>query len=161
MAVKGNGLVRRVVTPGFSAAAAIVFALVFCGAARAETLVIDVQGVTASDPGKKEQNIPASLNACKAVLKDSMFGTFKDAGKQTVKIAAGGKSNASVGNYGVEIFVKAGGTDKCRMEVTIKEAGKAIGDPICLALTKGHPRMVAQVGSKDAPTILIFTHKDE
>jgi len=158
--VKGSGLVRRVGSPGISAAL-ILFALAFSAAARAETIVVDVQGVSASDPGKKEQNVPASLSACKSVLKDSMFGTFKDAGKQSVKIPAGNKSNASIGNYGVEILAKAGGNEKCRVEVTIKQDGKAIGDPICLALTKGHPRMVAQVGAANAPTILIFTLKEE
>lgn len=145
----------------FSAIILVLFAFVFSGAARAESVSVDVQGVTASDPGKKDQAIPASLNAVKGVLKDSMFGTFKDAGRQSVKIAAGKSANASVGHYGVEILVKSGGGDKCRVEVTIKEAGKAIGDPICLPLTRGHPRMVAQVGPKDAPTILIFTLKDE
>lgn len=140
--------------------AAFFAVLLLSGAARAESISVEVQGVSASDAGKKVQTIPASLSAYKSVLSECMFGTFKDAGKQSVKIAAGEKSNASVGSYGVEVFFKGGG-GKCRMEVTIKEAGKAIGDPICLSLTKGHPRMVAQVGAKDSPTILIFTAKDE
>jgi hypothetical protein len=151
--------VRRASKIRLSTAACLLLGALFvCGAVRAEN--IEIQGVAAADAGKKEQTIPASLNSLKNILKDSMFGTFKDAGKQTIKVAPGGKSNATIGNYGVEVLLKSGG-EKCRLEVTIKDGGKAIGDPICLPLAKGHPRMVAQVGSKEAPTILIFTLKDE
>ncbi len=148
---------RRADLNRFSVAAALILsAWLLAGSARAEAASIDVQGVSASDAGKKEQSIPAALNAYKSILKDSMFGTFKDAGKQNIKVQAGGKGNATIGSYGVEVVLKGGG-EKCKLEVTIKDGGKPIGDPICLALSKGHPRMVAQVGSKDSPTILIFT----
>jgi hypothetical protein len=128
---------------------------------RAESVTIEVQGVAASDAGKKEQNIPSSLTAFKNVLKDSVYGTFKDAGHQKLKIKSGGNDAAAIGNYGVDVTLVKVMSGKARVEVTIKDGGNPIGKPISTTLTKGQPIMVSQLGSKDAPTILIFTLKDD
>jgi len=138
----------------------VAAALLFSAAANAESVTVEVQGVTASDPGKKEIAIPASIDHLKVALKDTVFGTFKDSGKQSITATTGVISTARAGIYDVDITLKAAASGKCRMDVTIKNGGKPIGDPICIGFTKGQPKMVAQVGNREAPTLVIFTIKE-
>jgi len=125
-----------------------------CGA---ESATIEVQGVAASEPGKKEQSIPASLAQYKTVLKGTVFGTFSDAGSKTVKLAGGGKDHAAVGAYTVDVALLQAKGGKAKVEVTIKQGAKPIAKPV-LTLSSGEPVMV-EVGVKNSPTLLIFSLK--
>ena len=134
----------------------LLLAVLGAGSVRAESASVDVHGVNASEPGKKDKNIPASLNAYRAVLQTTTFGTFKDAGGQSVKAAAGGQGSASVAGYSVEIAVTKASGGKAKVDVTIKQGGKAIANPVTYNLSKGEP-ISMQVGDGNAPTIFIFT----
>ncbi len=138
----------------------ILAALAWCAPVHAESASVDVQGVSASDAGSKKQVIPESLARYKKILSDTLFGQFKDAGRHEVTLTSGGKSSASIGAYDLDIQLRSCTAGKCRVEVTIKDGGKAIGQPLSVLLSKGDPRMVAQVGAKDAPTIIFFTLKE-
>jgi hypothetical protein len=130
-----------------------------CAAAHAATAVCEVQGVKASDSGKKDGEVPASLDRYKKMLQDMMFGKYEDLGRQSVKGAAGGSGNATFGAYTIEVSIKTVEGDKATVAVTIKEGGNAIGDPTAYTLTKGKPRTM-QVGKAEAPTIVILTLED-
>jgi hypothetical protein len=139
---------------------ALILPAILSGAVHAQSVSVEIQGVTASDAGKKEQNVAESLARFKNVLKDTVFGTFKDAGSASVKPAAGGKDSATIAGYGVDVALIKTWGNKAKVEVTLKHGGKPIGQPISTALTKGEPIMISQLGAKDAPTILIFTYKE-
>lgn len=127
--------------------------------ARAESAAVEIQGVAASDPGKKEQTIPASLAQYRAILKASVFSTFADVGSKTVSSAVGKKSSATVGGYGVDVLLVKADGGKGKIEVTINKAdGKPIAEPTTRTVTRGQPFSM-EVGSPKAPTILIFTLK--
>lgn len=142
------------------ATGALVSLLCAASAARAQSATVEIQGVAASDPGQKEQTIPASLARYKAVLKGTVFAAFRDAGSSTVKAAAGAKGSAVVAGYGVDVALIKTAAGKAKVEVTIKQGGKAIAQPLACSLSQGEPIMLSQLGAKDAPTILIFTLKD-
>ncbi|MCY3021100.1 MAG: hypothetical protein NTW87_18965 [Planctomycetota bacterium] len=127
---------------------------------RAESAAIEVQGVGATDAGKKEQTIPASLAQYKHLLKETLFGTFTDVGHQAVKPAAGGKDSAAIAGFTVEVTLVGVAGAKAKVQITIKQGGKPIGDPLASTLSKGEPLMISKVGSRDAQTILILTLKD-
>jgi hypothetical protein len=129
----------------------------WAGAAGAAT--IEVQGVAASDPGKKVQTVPPSLAAYQQVLRGTLYGTFADAGRQSVTVTAGGKGSAAIGEYEVEIALASAAGGKAKVEITIKRGGKPIGQPLGRTLARGDPLMVSQCGSKEAPTILIIVLK--
>ncbi|HEY3322438.1 MAG TPA: hypothetical protein VGP72_18390 [Planctomycetota bacterium] len=139
---------------------ALVSAALLTATVRAESATVDVQGVSASDSGKKTQQIPDSLQACKKILQSTVFGTFKDAGKHTLTMPQGGKKTVTIAGYEIEVGMRAATAAKCRVELTIKDGGKPIGQPVSYTLSKGDPKMVAQFGDKDKPTILICTLKD-
>jgi len=138
-------------------AAFCVLLLAGLGAACAEPVTVEVQGVAASDPGKKEQVIPASLAQFKSVLKGTVFGTFSDAGCKTVKPASGGKDQAVVGAYTVEVALLQVRGGKAKVEVTIKQGANPIAKQV-LNLSRGEPFML-EVGAKNSPTLLIFSLK--
>jgi hypothetical protein len=121
---------------------------------------IEVQAVAASDAGKeKELNLPAALDSHKNVLKHSGFKTFKDAGRQSVKINEGEKGTVRVGAYTLEFGVTKVDDGKCKVALTVKDGDKAIGAPAAATLAIGKP-MQMQVGSADAPTILIINLRE-
>lgn len=126
-------------------------------AAYAETATIEIQAVSASDPGAKQQSIPASLSRYKAVLQGTLYSNFTDLGSGTVKPACGGKDSTSVIRYTIDVTLARSVGGKAKVEVTIKHGAKAIAQTIW-NLAPGEPVMM-QVGQKDAPTILIFTLK--
>lgn len=126
--------------------------LLFSSALFAAT--IEVEGVAASDPGRKNQSIPDSLAKYRAILGSTTFGSFKNIATQTVR--SGG--SATIDKYTVDVaVVRVEG--KAKVEITVKEGGNAIASPLRRALTPGKSFSM-QVGSKDAPTIFIFTILD-
>jgi len=140
--------------------AVLILPAILSGSVHAQAVNVEIQGVAASDPGKKDQNVAPSLGRFKDVLKDTVFGTFKDAGSAKVKPATGGKDSATIAGYGVDVALIKTWGKKAKVEVTIKHGGKPIGQPISTALTQGEPIMISQLGAKDAPTILIFTYRE-
>jgi hypothetical protein len=131
-------------------------ALLFAPGAFAASVTLEVQAVSASDAGKdKELKVPEALDSYKALLKQSGFKTFKDAGKQSVKASEGEKSSAKVGGYSVDLNVTKIEGGKCKVAVTIKEGEKAITSPAVGTVSRDYPMRI-QVGHADAPTILII-----
>ena len=127
---------------------------------RAEDVTVNVQCVAASDPGKQKA-IPASLKAYETQLKDAgPFATFTDAGKDTVKAAAGGNGSVTLSGYAVDVSVLSK-TDKghAKVQITIKENGKPIATPVKFDLSS-RPMMM-KAGDPNAPKIFLFTIKDE
>jgi hypothetical protein len=126
----------------------------------AEDAVVNVQAVAASDPGKKV-TVPASLKSYESQLKEGPFGTFTDAGHDSVKAGAGANGTVTLAGFAVEISV-TGKAEKGRakVQITIKENGKPIGAPMKTELTSGHPMMM-KAGDPQAPKIFFFTLKDE
>jgi len=141
-------------------AAAFAALLLIAAATHAQTASVEIQGVSAADAGKKNQTFAPSIAHLKGVLKETVFGTFTDAGKQDITVTAGAKASSRVKQYELDVTLKDAKPGKCRLELTIKDGGKPIGDPICVPVTKGQPKMVAQVGNREQPLILIFTLKD-
>jgi len=149
----------RVYCPVLSA----VVVLAFCAAlpaAYAGSATVEIQGVSAADPGKQPQTVPTTLARYKAVLKGTVYGTFADAGSAIVKPALGGKDSAAIGAYGVDVALSKIAGQRAKVEVTIKQGGKPIGQPIGCMLSPGEPVMVSQLGDKQKPTILLFTLKE-
>lgn len=141
------------------AVVAVLAAICAWSAPCAETAAIEVQGVGASDPGKKDPVVPATLAKCKALLlKRTVFGTFTDVGSKTLRLAAGAKESAAVGGYEVELALVSVGSGKAKADVTIKQGGKPIGTQPGRVLSEGEP-ITVEVGSSKAPTILIITLK--
>ena len=135
--------------------------LAFCCAigAASESATVEIQGITATDAGKKPVSIPASLTRFKDILNSTPYGTFADIGLKQVKLAGGEKSSAAVGKYTVE-FTEAKiihGT-KLRATVTLKEDGKPLGTPLRYWLAKDRPQII-EAGSKDAKTIFVVMLK--
>ena len=147
-----SGLACKVSYPAFC-----ILLLAGFGAACAESVTVEVQGVAASDPGKKDQVIPASLAQFKSVLKGTLFGTFSDAGCKTIKPVSGGKDQAVVGAYTVEVALLQVRGGKAKVEVTIKQGANPIAKQV-LNLSRGEPFML-EVGAKNSPTLLIFSLK--
>ncbi len=141
---------------GFVRTAGLLLMFFTAGAARAESATINVHGANASDPGAKTKNIPASLNAYKSVLQATTYGTFVDAGGQSVSAAKGATASGSTGGYSVEITVNSASGGKAKVDVTVKKGGKAINNPAACNLTKGEP-ISMQFGDGNAPTIIILT----
>ncbi len=135
-------------------------ALFASGSVSAEDVTVSVQAVAASNPGAK-QSIPASLKAYEAQLKDAgPFGTFTDAGKDAVKAAAGASGSVSLSGYAVEVTVLSKAEKgRAKVQITIKENGKAIGSPLKTELSS-RPFMT-KAGDPNAPKIFLFTIKDE
>jgi len=126
-----------------------------CAAACAETVKLEIQGVNASDPGKKPAQIPESLAKYNELLSKTTFGTFKDAGRSEVKVTAADKGSTKIGAYTIEVALVKAGKEKARVTLTIKEGAKDVAQPTYL-LAKGTPTRL-EVGKEDAPTILILT----
>ena len=124
---------------------------------RAES--VEVQAVTATDPGKPVV-IPASLKRFETQLKEEPFGTFADSGHDTVTANAGGAGAANVGGYAVEVAVQSKAENgKLKVQVTIKQGGKALGQPWKTELVAGRP-MRMKAGEAKAPVIFFFTFKE-
>jgi hypothetical protein len=120
---------------------------------------IEVQGVSASNPGDKDKTIPATLEAFKPVLKSMPFKTFKDLGHNSVTAAAGGKGSANIAGYNVEVSVTKSEKGKSTVSITVTENGKAIGEPTTYELAAGQARQM-KIGDANAPKILFFTLKE-
>ena len=119
---------------------------------------VDVQTVSASNPGKTA-SIPASLKKYEQELKDEPFSTFTDSGHDSVTAAAGGAAGTcTVAGYAVEVTVmeKSDGA-KVKVQITIKQGGKAVGQPWKTELKDAHPLRV-KVGEPKAPVIFFFTY---
>jgi hypothetical protein len=144
----------------FRIAVVVILAAIWAWAAPcAETAAIDVQAVSASDPGKKDPAVPATLAKYKALLlKRTVFGTFVDAGCKTLRLAAGAKDTATAGGYDVELTLVSVAGAKTKVDIAIKQGGKPIGIQPGRALSEGEP-ITVEVGSSKAPTILIIALK--
>lgn len=125
-----------------------------------EAATVEVQGVSAANPSSdKDKSIPETLEAYKAALQGMPFKNFKDLGHDSVKAEkAGSKGSAAVGGYSVEIAVTKVEKGKSSVNITVKEDGKAIGEPTSVDLVAGQAKMM-KVGAADAPKILFFTLK--
>jgi hypothetical protein len=131
--------------------------LAFPCAARAESAKIEVQGVSASEPGKKPVSIPESLAKYKELLEKTTYGTFRDAGHDKVKAAAGAKDSATIGTYTVEVEVtKIVRGEKVKVTVTISEGKKPVGQPLSYMLAKDRTPVTIEVGGKEKDTATIF-----
>jgi len=136
----------------------LLLCLLLTGSARAESATIEIQGVSASDPGKKNPAVPATLDAYKAELLNTTFGSFKDAGHQSVTAATGAKGSATLDKYTIEMALTRKEGRK-KIEITIKVGGRALTTPVGYPLARGQ-RFSMQVGAKDAPMIIVFTVKE-
>lgn len=146
----------RVLRSGL-ALATLTFVLAVQNEAHAAT--IEVQGVSASNPSSdKDKSIPESLDAYKATLQAMPFKTFKDIGHDSVKGDTGAKGNATIGSYSFEVSVTKSEKGKATANITVKENGKAIGEPMAYELAAGQPRQI-KVGAETAPKIIFFTLK--
>ena len=152
------GDLRSLYLPRQSQKFSLLLIFFCCAGAYAESATVEVQGIAASDLGKKNPSVPAALAGYKAELLNTNYGTFADAGRQSVKTSSSTKGSAAIGKYSVDIAVtKVEGEPK--VVVTINAGGRPIITPIRHRLVSGR-RFVLEVGAKDAPTIFIITVKD-
>jgi hypothetical protein len=134
----------------------LLSALLVCGAlVRAAT--IDVQAVTAAEPGKRAAICPASLTKYKAALLSCPFGAFADAGKQSVQLsAAAPKTQASVGAFNLDFTFK--GANK--IEVVVKEGNKVILAPFAIVFAKDKPRQLELTGATATTLVFLSLEKE-
>lgn len=123
--------------------------------AAAHAANIEVRGVEASEPGKKA-DIPGSLSEFKKHLSGTVYGSFKDLGEKNIKGKGG---SAAYGAYSLEVNVVKPGPKSVKVEVTIKEGGKALGTPASMDLKKGETVML-KAGEREKQTIFLLTLKE-
>jgi len=87
------------------------------------------------------------------------FKTFKDLGHDAVTAAVSAKGSATIGAYSVEIAVTKSEKGSSTVTITVKESGKAIGEPAAYELSAGQAKQM-KFGDPNAPKILFFTLKE-
>ena len=112
------------------------------------------------EPGKTA-SIPASLKKYEQELKDEPFSTFTDSGHDSVTATAGGAAGTcTVAGYAVEVTVmeKNDGA-KVKVQITIKQGGKAVGQPWKTELKDAHPLRVKVGEPKATGDILLHVQQ--
>lgn len=133
--------------------ALIACALAVTSARCAESATVEVQGIAASDPGKRT-SIPASLQKYKSVLESMPYGTFVDLGRKTA--SGPGRQSATLGKYTVDLNIHRAGENKASVTVAIKDGAQSIGQPVKYTLAQNKPQII-EAGSKDSKTVFVLT----
>ncbi|MBI3829490.1 MAG: hypothetical protein HY291_08235 [Planctomycetes bacterium] len=137
--------------------AAILAALNFFPAVLAQAAddaKISVQAAKASDPGKKLEELPASLKPYEKLLKQLGFTKYKDTGKDSGAAAEGKALTLKAGGYTVDVTVVKHGDGQATIKYVVKDGGKAVGENT-VTLKSGDPNLL-QVGDAASPTVLIL-----
>jgi hypothetical protein len=134
----------------------LLTALLACSAL-ANAATIEVQAVSATEPGKHAASCPMALLKHKAALLSSSYGAFADAGKQSVQLsAAAPHAQANLGAFNLEFTFK--GANK--VEVIVKDGDKIILAPFVLAFAKGKPRQLELTGATATTLVFLSLEKE-
>ena len=129
----------------------LFLATAMLASAAARACTIEVQAVSATEPGKRAASCPPTLIRHKAALMSTAFGAFADAGKQSVQLSAvSARTQASVGAFNLDFTFK--GANK--VEVVVKEGNKVVLAPFAIVFAKDKPRQLELTGA--ASTTLVF-----
>lgn len=94
----------------------------------ADEAKVSVQAVKATEPGKKNEDLPASLKPYASILNKLGFGKYADGGSDSGSAAAGAKATLKAGGYTLEVTVGKIENGETTIKYVIKNAaGKEVG----------------------------------
>lgn len=147
-------MLRRQAAWCLSAILATAAFFTVANAQSADEVKISVQAAKASEPGKKLEELPASLKSYEKLLKQLGFAKYKDTGKDSGSAADAKSFSLKAGGYTVDITVVKHGDGQATIKYVIKDGGKEVGQNT-VTLKTGDPNLL-QVGDAASPTVLIL-----